>query len=109
MCCGRCRGERQAAYSVLDFDPHRLRLDFTQSVRVQLLELLQVNEVVGHFPCREVIEEAQHAPEQHAVLASAHLLGHKDTSMRSLHGLPLLVKRGKIADIEGEYGSTFVG
>ena len=84
-----------------------MRMGRTNSSRGRLLELFQVDEVSNHVLRREVVEQAQHPLQQHAVMTAAELLGHDDTSMGTLGRLPRLVEGSEIADVEGEDGPVF--
>jgi hypothetical protein len=76
-------------------------------VKVTLLELLKMDKVPDHFFCRKVVEQADHALEQETVLATTELLGHDNARVGATPCLPLLVKRGEIANVEGKDGSVF--
>src|SRR4051794_13178930 len=65
-----------------------------------------MDEVANHFRIGQVVEQAQHALEQESVLTTAHLLGDDDARMGSPHGLPLLVERSEVTNVECEDGST---
>src|SRR5262245_33754430 len=56
-----------------------------------------------------MVEQSQSALKKQTVLATAKLLGDDDAGMGSAGRLPLLVKRGEIADVVGENRSTFRG
>jgi hypothetical protein len=76
-------------------------------VKVTLLELLKMDKVTDHFFCRKVVEQADHALEQETGLATTELLGHDNARVGATRCLPLLVKRGEIANVEGKDGSVF--
>lgn len=73
-----------------------------------LLELFEVNDVAGHFPCGEMVKEAEHAMRQQPVLPTAQLSRHDDPGMGPASRLPLPVERCEVANIVRQDGPTFL-